>query len=483
MRAMQVGGNAAATAYFRQHGCNAKEAHAKYQSRAAQLYREKLNGMAIETQRKYGTQLHIETHHPGETKQEDFFTSAISQAQQQTSDFSLDMSVSATAPKPQSPDSHNGSDQSRQPNVSCLHSPSSPSAPTAVAAKESTEVKMSHIGKRKAPPKSGLGARKGLGGQKIKNFSEIEAEAEQQKQLDQQQFAPVNTTPVFKEDFPQDVGYREPKNLDPRKAKQAERLGMGVGRISSQSHSASAGMDTIDQSGPIRTNQNRMDRMGASSRVYGGYDSYRSDDYGSKGSEGCGSGSRFDPPSYSSGSYGNQERDRDSFYAQKTSKHSVFANQASTSTGKPSSQVYSFGSIQGGGDQEGRGDRSTSAWRVGTGSAWGAPASGRGGGGAGSKDAQQRFANAKSISSDQYFGRSTGGGTWESGDANMSQFAGSSSISSDQYFGRNERKQKSSEGPDMSGLKESVSNLGSKVSAAAGRMMESIQDRYHGYTS
>lgn len=45
------------TAYFRQHGCTTKEAHAKYNSRAAQLYREKLAGMAAAAQKKYGTEV------------------------------------------------------------------------------------------------------------------------------------------------------------------------------------------------------------------------------------------------------------------------------------------------------------------------------------------------------------------------------------------------------------------------------------------
>ena len=47
------------TAYFRQHGCTTKEAHAKYNSRAAQLYREKLGGMAAAAQKKYGTEVRV----------------------------------------------------------------------------------------------------------------------------------------------------------------------------------------------------------------------------------------------------------------------------------------------------------------------------------------------------------------------------------------------------------------------------------------
>ena len=39
LRCMQVGGNAAATAWFRDHNVNSEDANAKYSSRGAQLYR------------------------------------------------------------------------------------------------------------------------------------------------------------------------------------------------------------------------------------------------------------------------------------------------------------------------------------------------------------------------------------------------------------------------------------------------------------
>ena len=39
------------------------------------------------------------------------------------------------------------------------------------------------------------------------------------------------TTPVVEEQLEHDLGVWEPSHLDPRKAKQAERLGMGMGRM------------------------------------------------------------------------------------------------------------------------------------------------------------------------------------------------------------------------------------------------------------
>lgn len=43
------------TAFFRQHGCSTNDTNAKYNSRAAQMYREKIRQQANAALAKYGT--------------------------------------------------------------------------------------------------------------------------------------------------------------------------------------------------------------------------------------------------------------------------------------------------------------------------------------------------------------------------------------------------------------------------------------------
>lgn len=58
---MQVGGNANASSFFHQHGCATKDTNAKYNSRAAQLYREKIKTLATQATRRHGTDLWLDS--------------------------------------------------------------------------------------------------------------------------------------------------------------------------------------------------------------------------------------------------------------------------------------------------------------------------------------------------------------------------------------------------------------------------------------
>ncbi|KAJ8314498.1 hypothetical protein KUTeg_006648 [Tegillarca granosa] len=101
-----------------------------------------------------------------------------------------------------------------------------------------------------------------------------------------------------------------------------------------------------------------------------------------------------------------------------------------------------------------------------------------------SEDVQKKFGNAKSISSDQYFGN-TRDPNFEA-KQNLAKYEGSSSISSSDLFGGQSNSRKSSSnyssGPDLQdikdGVKQGVSKVAGRLSNLANGVMSSLQDKY-----
>ncbi|XP_019850028.1 PREDICTED: ADP-ribosylation factor GTPase-activating protein 2-like [Amphimedon queenslandica] len=317
------------------------------------------------------------------------------------------------------------------------------------------------ISKRKPAAKPSFG--KGLGAQKVnRSFSEIEKQAEEeQKTLEKQAAVFTEKSPhQDKTEFAVQVDRQKMASLDPMKAKQAERLGMGLSRASTtssgSSHSAFSSTSTIDQVNPTSSKGSRYSSHSSTSVPVSHsndlFDEYGLDDPPS---------SRFDSDypsrydrggSYSSGGFGRKQPTNDP----KFSSHSAFGSPSRGSSSKqqepPDTTGYT-GSYSG---YKGRSQRSTNVSSDSS-----------------STSAQERFASSKSISSDQYFNRGNGSSV-DSGSAEFSRFSSSNAISSDDYFGRTPKQ--SSDGGS------SVSDVVSKLTGAANGVWGSLQDQYRNYS-
>ncbi|XP_034804227.1 ADP-ribosylation factor GTPase-activating protein 3 isoform X3 [Pan paniscus] len=258
LRCMQVGGNASASSFFHQHGCSTNDTNAKYNSRAAQLYREKIKSLASQATRKHGTDLWLDScvvpPLSPPPKEEDFFASHVSAEVSDTAWASAIAEPSSLTSRPvETTLENNEGGQEQGPSVEGLNVPT----------KATLEVS-SIIKKKPNQAKKGLGAKKGsLGAQKLTNtcFNEIEKQAQAaDKMKEQEDLAKavpkeesiVSSLRLAYKDLEIQMKKDEKMNISGKKNVDSDRLGMGFGNCRSGiSHSVTSDMQTIEQESPI----------------------------------------------------------------------------------------------------------------------------------------------------------------------------------------------------------------------------------------
>ncbi|KAM3925981.1 ADP-ribosylation factor GTPase-activating protein 3 isoform 2-T2 [Leptodactylus fuscus] len=459
LRCMQVGGNTNATIFFRQHGCTTNDTNAKYNSRAANLYREKIKTLATQATRKHGTDLWIDgcgapPLSPKE-KEEDFFESHVSVSSQEWEEPQIPDDPMVTLSAPQAvPDIKEGEPE-EGPSVDGLSmSPKAALADSVSAGSAAPGKEVSSLIKKKpGPAKKGLGAKKaGLGAQKVssKSFSEIEKQAQAVDKIKEQEAANLSKKteePIvsslrlaYKDlEIQKQKDDEKLKNLPAKKKAEAERLGMGFGNRSGISHSVLSEMQTIEQEAPRASKPKKI------------YHEDEQDDFFYSASS---SRSRYrdDPPEPVSSSFLSWDERSDDFWKKETSSKDF----DTTLTSKVSSYD----------------DRPTTRRKHDVDPA---PVS---------DDAQKKFGNAKAISSDMYFGKQ------DSADyearARLERLSGNASISSADLFD-DHKKQTSANynlsnvlpsAPDMANFKQGVKSVAGRLSVLANGVMTTIQDRY-----
>ncbi|KAK4885893.1 hypothetical protein RN001_002164 [Aquatica leii] len=438
LRQMQVGGNSNALQFFSQHNCITTDSQKKYNSRAAQLYRDKLNQLALKTMQN-NSQLHIHPHieEKEDEKEVDFFNDHHNVV---SSNLILEDEPKYESSKSQTTNISPGEGPKVDFNMSL----------------SSTEEHKPTIGVRKMQPKKpGLGTKKsGLGATKVKtNFADLEREAtlveESRLRMQEENAKAAALSSQEQEERNaavrlayKDLGVEQQKReeqlkkVDPRKAEQMERLGMGFHTKSGVSHSVLNDMQTIEQEN-LHTSGN-LSSLGKLRLS-------ETDNF-------------FDEFSYGSGFSMNRNSNtgfgstKDSFYTDNSSSKDswVVVDDPPVDISKNRSRPV---------------ERTSSRHSE-----------------ADSSDiAQKKFGSAKAISSDQFF---TDRNNDYEHQANLSRFQGSSSISSSEFFGNTKENVAGAkfQTPDFEDVRESVrqgvTKVAGKISSLANGVMSSIQERY-----
>ncbi|KAM9328242.1 ADP-ribosylation factor GTPase-activating protein 3 [Pholidichthys leucotaenia] len=450
LRCMQVGGNVGAITFFNQHGCKASAANAKYNSRAAQLYREKIKTLATQATRRHGTELWLDSQAPlsptsPDDKQVDFF-SLHSQAVPENLNMAQMSLSSFTSEKPSTPekDEQQNGNLEEGPSVEMLSvSPKANPEPSSLLKKKPTAAK-----KTLASKKGGLGAQK----VSSQSFSELEKKAQAADKLREKEgsaaakknSSPESIAPSLRlayQDLEKQRKIEEQKlkGLEGKKKEQAERLGMGLGVRSGVSHSVTSDMQIIQQENPLGAKTKKGRRFAEEDEDEGSFSSRVM--------------SRFE----------DQTETSDSFSARWGDGGSGRGWMKESKKPEPdfflSSTLSSFD------------DKPTTRRKPEP-----APVSDTG-------EARKKFGdNVKAISSDMYFGKQDNS-EYEA-KTRLERFAGSASISSADLFDDPKKQNASSyrltnilpSAPDMSQLKHGVRSVAGKLSVMASNVVNSIQD-------
>uniref|UniRef100_A0A8C9DTY6 ADP-ribosylation factor GTPase-activating protein 2 n=1 Tax=Prolemur simus TaxID=1328070 RepID=A0A8C9DTY6_PROSS len=425
LRCMQVGGNANATAFFRQHGCTANDANTKYNSRAAQMYREKIRQLGSAALARHGTDLWIDNmnsapSHSPEKKDSDFFTEHT-QVSAHKECFPLLSLTSGLFTKAKAFCGY----QHRFNLPWC-----------------------GILDKECLGPTELLGAKKGLGAQKVssQSFSEIERQAQVAEKLREQQAADakkqaeesmVASMRLAYQELQIDRKKEEKKlqNLEGKKREQAERLGMGLVSRSSVSHSVLSEMQVIEQETPVsaKSSRSQLDLFDDVGTFASGPPKYKDNPF----SLGESFGSRWDTDA----AWGMDRVEEK----------------------EPEVTISSIRPIS---------ERATNRREVESRTS-----------GLESSEARQKFAGAKAISSDMFFGREVDA-EYEAR-SRLQQLSGSSAISSSDLFGDMDGAHGAGSvslgnvlpTADIAQFKQGVKSVAGKMAVLANGVMNSLQVR------
>ncbi|CAN2391390.1 GTPase activator activity, partial [Pristimantis euphronides] len=457
LRCMQVGGNTNATVFFRQHGCTTNDTNAKYNSRAANLYREKIKTLATQATRKHKTDLWIDScgappMSPKE-KEEDFFASHEVSNPDWNEPLTSDELINLSDPLPIT-DSREGEPEagpsvdylSMSPKAALADSVTLVSAGSAAPVKDGSSL----IKKKPGPAKKGLGAKKaGLGAQKVssKSFSEIEKHAQAVDKIKEQEMENLSKKaeePIvsslrlaYKDlEIQKQKDDEKMKNLPAKKKAEAERLGMGFGNRSGISHSVLSDMQTIAQEAP----------KSKPTKIYHEDDQ---DDFYFSGGGSSRSRYREDPPESVTSSFLSWDERSDDFWKKETSNNdydTTLSSKTSSYDDRPATRR--------------KPDPDP------------APVT---------DDAQKKFGNAKAISSDMFFGKQDNA-DYEAR-ARLERLSGNASISSADLFD-DQKKQAAANynlssvlpsAPDMANFKQGVKSVAGRLSVLANGVVTTIQ--------